>query len=71
MIFNNLSDILNCLPTGTLTIHRQTSVKRPTVFNNYKQSAWMNFCKLPIRENSATQTFVNTKILFLSILPIN
>ena len=31
----------------------------------------MNFCKLPLRKNSARQTFVNTKILLLSILPIH
>ena len=33
--------------------------------------AWMSFCNLPLRKNSARQAFVNTKILFLSILPIN
>ena len=38
MIFNNLSDILNYLPTGTLTFHWQISRKRSTVFNNYKMS---------------------------------
>ena len=107
MIFNNLSDILNYLPTGTLTFHWQISGKRSTVFNNYKMSicdqvhlqkfwhtwhtwkilkkigiqihqfwnlycnivesfvrpkickilsfAWMDFCKLPLRKNSARQ----------------
>ena len=38
MIFNNLSDILNYLPTGTLTFQRQISRKKSTVFNNYKMS---------------------------------
>ena len=38
MIFNNLSDILNYLPTGTLTFHWEISGKRSTVFNNYKIS---------------------------------
>ena len=38
MIFNNLSDILNYLPTGTLKFHWQISGIRPTVFNNYKMS---------------------------------
>ena len=38
MIFNNVSDILNYLPTGTLTLHWQISGKRSTVFNNYKMS---------------------------------
>ena len=38
MIFNNLSDILNYLPAGTLTFHWQISGKRATVFNNYKMS---------------------------------
>ena len=36
MIFNNLSDILNCLPAGTLTFHRQIPGKKSTVFINYK-----------------------------------
>ena len=38
MIFSNLSDILNYLPTGALTFHWQISGKRSTVFNNYKTS---------------------------------
>ena len=38
MIFNNLSDILNYLPTGALTFHWQISGNRSTVFNNYKIS---------------------------------
>ena len=38
MIFNNLSDILNYLPTGTLAFQRQISRKKSTVFNNYKMS---------------------------------
>ena len=38
MIFNNLSDILNYLPTCTLKFHWQISGIRPTVFNNYKMS---------------------------------
>ena len=123
MIFNNLSNILNYLPTGTLTFHWKISGKRSTVFNNYKinicgqvhqqkflhtwrtwkilqkiwiqiyqfwnlycntvQSfvrpkfvkflsfAWMNFSKLPLMKNLRGKTFVNSKILFLSILPIN
>ena len=124
MIFNNLSDILNYLPTCTLTFHWQISRKRSKVFNNYQTSicdqvhlqkfwctwstwtilkkknwiqittfkictvilwkvlwdqkfaeylsfALINFCNLPLRKNSVRQTFVNTKILFLSILTIN
>ena len=31
----------------------------------------MNFWKLPLRKNSTRKTFVNTKIFFLSVLPIN
>ena len=38
VISNNLSDILNYLPTGALTFHWQISRKRSTVFNNYKMS---------------------------------
>ena len=38
MIFNNLSDILNYLPTGTLTFHWEISGKRSTVFNNCQTS---------------------------------
>ena len=38
MIFNNISDILNYLPPGTLTFHWLISGKRSTVFNNYKMS---------------------------------
>ena len=38
MIFNNISDILNYLPPGTLTFHWLISGKRSIVFNNYKMS---------------------------------
>ena len=36
--FNVKANILNYLPTGTLTFHWQISGKRSTVFNNYKMS---------------------------------
>ena len=122
MIFNNLSDILNYLPTGTLHSTDRFLEKKSAVFNHYKMNicdqlrlksfdirdahgkfskkfefsltsfeiytvilqnvlsdqkfakflyfAWINIYKLPLRKNSARQTFVNTKILFVSILPI-
>ena len=39
MIFNNnLSDVLNYLPTDALILHRQISGRRSTVFSNYKMS---------------------------------
>ena len=38
MIFNNLLDILNYLPTATLTVHKQISEKSSTMFHNYKMS---------------------------------
>ena len=121
MIFNNLSDILNYLPTDTLHSTNRF-LEKPAVFNHYKMNirdqlrlksfdiqdahgkfskkfefsltsfeiytvvlqnvlsdqkfakflnfAWINIYKLPLRNNSATQTFKNTKILFVSILPI-
>ena len=121
MIFNNLSDILNYLPTVTLHSTNRF-LEKPAVFNHYKMNirdqlrlksfdirdahgkfskkfefsftsfeiytvvlqnvlsdqkfakflnfAWINIYKLPLRNNSATQTFVNTRILFVSILPI-
>ena len=39
-------------------------------FAKFLYFAWINIYKLPLRKNSARQTFVNTKILFVSILPI-
>ena len=40
-------------------------------FAKFLSFPWINIYKLPLRKNSARKTFVNTKILFASILPIN
>ena len=36
-----------------------------------RPKTWMNFWKLQLRKNPVRQTFVNTKTLFLSVLPKN
>ena len=36
-----------------------------------RSKTWMNFWKLQLRKNPVSQTFVNTKVLFLSVLPKN